>query len=135
VVDPFAEGQVLQGANSEQLNMTQSLFRLAGWALLLFIVILSVVPSADRPETHVPHKIEHLSTFLITGLVFGLGYQTQRWAQALLLITFSGAIEIVQLAISGRHSRLSDFVIDAGGALIGTALAAILCQLAGGTKS
>jgi VanZ family protein len=38
-------------------------------------------------------------------------------------VFFCGAIEIVQLLVPGRHSRLSDFIVDALGAVTGVAAA------------
>jgi VanZ family protein len=80
--------------------------------------------SADRSTYNSgPHNIEHLGIFLFTGLVFGLGYETRHLAQAFGLVIFSAAIELIQLAIPGRHARFSDFVVDALSVSIGTVLA------------
>jgi len=102
------------------------LFQIAAWLLLIAIVVLSVVPPTDRPVTPAPHNIEHLGIFLLTGLAFGLGYETRHLAQAFGLVIFSAAIELIQLAIPGRHARFSDFVVDAISASIGTGLARIM---------
>jgi VanZ family protein len=106
--------------------MTRRLLRFAGWMLAASVVILSVVPPTERPVTPFPHKIEHLGIFLLTGLAFGLGYQTRHLVQALSLVAFSATIEIVQLGIPGRHARLSDFVVDAVSAIVGTGLAVVI---------
>ena len=102
------------------------LFQIAAWLLLMAIVVLSVVPPMDRPVTPAPHNIEHLGIFLLTGLAFGLGYETRHLAQAFGLVIFSAAIELIQLAIPGRHARFSDFVVDAISVSIGTGLARIM---------
>jgi VanZ family protein len=44
---------------------------------------------------------------------FGLGYKRRHDLLAILLVVFSGAIEIAQLFVPGRHARLGDFIIDA----------------------
>ena len=87
-------------------------FRAAAWLLLIVIVILSVVPPEARPVTPAPHDIEHLGIFLLTGMAFGIGYSAYL-LELCGLVLFSGAIELVQLMIPGRHARLSDFVVDA----------------------
>lgn len=102
------------------------LFRIGAWLLLGAIIVLTVVPPAYRPVTPLPHSGEHLGIFFATGLAFGLGYETPRLFQVLGLVMFSAVIEIMQLGIVGRHARLSDFLVDAGGVCIGTGLAAIL---------
>jgi len=91
----------------------RALCRIAGWLLLLIIIVLSIVPPQDRPVTPAPHAFEHAAIFLLAGLAFGLGYARRRSIQVLGLVVFSGAVELVQLAIPGRHARLSDFIVDA----------------------
>jgi len=78
------------------------LFLVASWFLLLTIVVLSIVPPQDRPVTPAPHEAEHFGIFLLTGLAFGLGYESRHAAQALGLVLFAAAIELVQLGIPGR---------------------------------
>lgn len=104
----------------------RTLFRIAAWLLLLTIVVLSVVPPGDRPVTPAPHDMEHASIFMLTGLSFGLGYITRRLVQTIALVLFSALIEVIQLAIPGRHARLSDFVVDAISVCIGVGLAVLL---------
>ena len=53
--------------------------RILAWALVTLqkVVVVSVVPSSDRPETGVEHKFEHLLAFSLVGLVFTLAYSWQ----------------------------------------------------------
>jgi VanZ family protein len=106
--------------------MMRRLFQLAAWLLLLAIVVLSVVPPYDRPVTPAPHDVEHAVIFVLTGLAFGFGYDKWRGGQAVALVAFSAAIEAVQLVIPGRHSRLSDFLVDALSVSVGVGLAALM---------
>ena len=87
--------------------------RIAAWSLATAITVLSVVPPDLRPETIAPHDLEHFAIYLATGLAFGLGYDRRRGQLAILLVIFSGSVEIAQLFIPGRHARLSDFIVDA----------------------
>ena len=104
----------------------KAVFQVAAWLSLLLIVVLSVVPPEDRPMTPAPHDIEHIIIFFVTGSAFGFGYSTRLQVQAVLLIAFAAAIELIQLGVPGRHSRLSDFIVDAFGASIGVGLAAVM---------
>jgi VanZ family protein len=100
--------------------------RIAAWGLAAVIVILSLVPPTLRPETAAPHSLEHFLIFAATGCAFGLGYKRRHDLLAIFLIIFSGAVEIAQLFVPGRHARLSDFVIDAVAACIGLVMASLL---------
>jgi hypothetical protein len=93
--------------------------RIAAWALVATIVILSLVPPGLRPETGAPNILEHFTIYALTGFAFGLGFKRRHDLLAILLVIFSGSIEIAQLLVQGRHARLSDFIIDAVAACIG----------------
>jgi hypothetical protein len=86
--------------------------RFAAWCLATAIIVLSVVPPSLRPETGSPHFLEHSAIFAFTGGAFGLGYGRRLGSLAILLVTFSGCVEIMQLFVPGRHARLSDFIVD-----------------------
>jgi VanZ family protein len=88
--------------------------RIVGWSLAAAIVVLSVVPPAFRPVTAAPHGLEHFLIYWAVGLAFGLGYERKRGLLAILLLIFTGSVEIAQLFVPGRHARLSDFIVDAG---------------------
>lgn len=89
------------------------LSRIAAWLLLLAITVLSLVPPNLRPETGAPHNIEHFAIFALAGFTFGVGsFEGIRLAAAA-LVAFTGTIELAQMAVPGRHARLSDFIVDA----------------------
>jgi VanZ family protein len=102
--------------------------RIIAYVFTTLILVLSTVPPTLRPETSIPHRLEHASIFAATGLAFALGYPRNRALLAALLVIFSGSVELVQLLIPGRHARISDFLVDALsaclGLLIGSALLA-----------
>ena len=97
--------------------------RIAGWLLLAAIVFFSLSPALYRPITPLGHTREHFLIHVLLGLAFGIGYAKRRWLVALSLVALTGAIELAQLFVPGRHARLRDFVIDAGAACLGVALA------------
>ncbi len=92
--------------------------RISAWLLAAAIVVLSLVPPDLRPLTNAPHALEHFVIFAATGLAFGIGYGP-RYPIAIALVIFAGTIEVAQLFVSGRHARLSDFIVDAFAACIG----------------
>ena len=105
----------------------QRISRIAAWLLVLAIVILSIVPAEDRPVTPLPHDLEHLGIFILTGVAFGIGYGRYLFP-AVAAIAFSGAIELIQLYIPDRHARLSDFIVDALGISCGVIFGAFVAR-------
>lgn len=104
----------------------QPLFKCLAVALLIAIAVLSLVPAEFRPDTGAPHDIEHGAIFALFGLALVLGFRLRLWTWVMLGPLFAAAIELAQLYVPGRHSRLSDFLVDAAGALIGSLCAALL---------
>jgi VanZ family protein len=96
--------------------------------LAIAIVVLSVVPPALRPETGLPHGLEHFVIYWATGVAFVLGYELKLGLLATLLVFFSGAVEFAQLFVPGRHARLSDFIVDALATIVGAMTASVVAQ-------
>lgn len=107
----------------------QLLFKCLAIALLIAIVVLSVVPAELRPDTDVPHDIEHGAIFALFGVALVLGYRLRFWTWVMLGPLFAAAIELAQLYIPGRHSRLSDFLVDAAGVLLGSECAVLVLKI------
>ena len=51
-------------------------------------------PYSIRPETGVPHDLEHFTIYFVTGFAFALGYDLRRGLLAPLLIYFAGAMKL-----------------------------------------
>jgi hypothetical protein len=49
------------------------LTRWAAWIALALILFLMFAPPALRPVSDLPHALEHLLVFLLTGVAFGIG--------------------------------------------------------------
>ena len=81
--------------------------------------MLSIVPPSLRPETVLPHGVEHFGIFYAAGTAFGLAYSRRYLLLLPLLIIFAGGVEVLQSIVPGRHARLSDFFVDAFAACIG----------------
>ena len=105
------------------------LVRIAAWALATTIVVLSVVPADDRPESGLPHGLEHFAIYWATGIAFACGYNLTPTLLAIALVIFSGGVEIAQLFVPGRHARVSDFIIDASSCIIGVLMVWIIVRV------
>lgn len=102
--------------------------QIAAWLLAVIVIVLSVVPPSLRPETDAPHNLEHFAAFFATGVAFGFGYDRRPVAVGFGLVLYSGMIEIIQIFVPDRHSRLSDFIVDAFAVCVGVAVAAVAAR-------
>ena len=92
------------------------------WMGILAIIILSVVPAADRPVTGAGQLLEHLTAFAIVGGAFAIGYRLSLTRLMFLAVLFCAGIELLQIPLPTRHARVSDFLVDTAGTCL-----AILC--------
>jgi VanZ family protein len=97
--------------------------RIVAWLLTLAIIVLSLGPASMRPDTGIPHDVEHFTIFVATGFAFGLGYARKYAAIAIVLFLFAGAVETLQLFVPGRAALLTDFFLDALALFYGVAAA------------
>jgi VanZ family protein len=104
------------------------LARIVALGLATTIVVLSVVPPTLRPETGLPHGLEHFAIYWVTGVAFALGYEVKPGLLATLLVFFSGVVEIAQLFVPGRHARLSDLIVDALAITVGAMTVSLVAQ-------
>ena len=95
--------------------------RFFGWALLLLITVVSLLPHFRGPMHGLGRYLEHAAIFGAAGFAFGVGYSI-RAALVTALISFAGVIELAQLFVSHRHARLSDFGVNVAAILIGLML-------------
>ena len=116
--------------------MTSTIFaRVVAWFLLIGIVVMTVVPASLRLVSGAPHDVEHALVFLVTGIAFGLGYELRMSGSCATAIVFCAVLELLQLAVPGRHARLSDFLINAGAACFGIAIAWFARRLGEGSRT
>ena len=108
--------------------MSRRVFQVIAWVCVAAIVTLSLVSPSLRPVTRLPHNLEHLAIFAITGLALGLGYAGSLMRHVALLVIFAAAIELAQFVMPGRHPRLIDFVVDGLSACAGVVLAALVVR-------
>ena len=104
---------------------TTAIARFIAWSALATIIVLSFVPSSLRPDSAIPHALEHFAAFLLVGGAFALGYPRRHLAIAAAAVPVTAILELLQLLAPGRHARLSDFVFNALGACTGVAVVSL----------
>jgi VanZ family protein len=104
------------------------LLRLAAWACVVLLAVLSWVPGEHMIRTGINGRLEHviayMGTMLVVGAAYGLRLGLLRLAA--MLIPYAGVLEIGQIFSPGRHSSVFDFAASSCGVIAG----AIVFQLA-----
>jgi hypothetical protein len=97
------------------------LFRVAGWACVVTLIVLSLAPGNERPHTWLPGQIEHVIAYCATAALLGLGYPTAkaRFGLVAMLALLAAVLEMTQLWIPDRHSQFIGFAASFAGACLG----------------
>ncbi|WFU22460.1 VanZ family protein [Bradyrhizobium sp. CB1717] len=99
--------------------------RFFAWLLAAAVTFATLGPPGLRPHSDLGQDGEHALAFILVGLAFGLAYRQRRLAVVTVAVILIGLLELMQFWAPGRHARLADFLVDAGTACIGFALAAV----------
>ena len=95
------------------------ILRLIAWGLAAAIAFATLGPATQRPHSNLGQNGEHAFAFVLLGLAFGLAYARAPERTAVLVIVYTGLVEVLQFLAPGRHARLSDLVVDALAACTG----------------
>ncbi|MBH5366657.1 VanZ family protein [Bradyrhizobium glycinis] len=98
--------------------------RTFAWLLAAAVTFATLGPPGLRPHSDLGQDGEHALAFVMVGLAFGLAYPRRRLLIAAAAVVLIGVLELMQFWAPGRHTRLVDFLVDAGTACLGFALAA-----------
>ena len=110
-------------------SLTNSLWTKAASGLcVLFIIVYSLIPQAERVGTGVTGKCEHVLAYGGTGLLLALSFRSEKGPlfAATLLAFMACLLEFLQQWAPGRHPRVSDAVVSAAAGALGAAVAAWL---------
>jgi VanZ family protein len=110
-------------------NIILTMTRLTAWMLLLAVIALTVVPATLRPVSGFGQNLEHFSIFVLMGTAFAAGHRRYIYSVGLALLLFTGALELLQILVPGRHARVSDFLVDALGVCVGMVAGTWLSRL------
>jgi VanZ family protein len=94
-------------------------------AMLAALVLFTVVPANERPETYLPHHLEHFLAFGFAGALIGLAFAMETLTMLIASACFTIGLECVQIPLPSRHARLSDVVVDTVAICAGVLLARI----------
>jgi VanZ family protein len=93
---------------------------IATWLCIATIVVLSLVPGNERPDTGFSHHLEHFAAYAGTGLIGSLAYRRP----VLIIVSLcllSSVLELLQNFVPDRHPAVVDVVFSTLGAAAGAA--------------
>jgi VanZ family protein len=104
-------------------DLIVKMLKITAWLVVLGLIIVSVVPAAERPETGLQHDLEHFLAFGFAGLIVALAYPHRLLLMATAAVAYTLALEIIQIPLATRHARIEDLAVDALGACAAVFLA------------
>ncbi|SIO34394.1 VanZ like family protein [Bradyrhizobium erythrophlei] len=110
------------------IRLLEQFVRFCAIGFALTLVILTIVPAAERPETGLQHDVEHFGAFSLLGLLFAFGFRAEARSMLLGSIAFAAFIEGTQIPLPTRHARLEDFLVDAVGLCAGILIARLVSR-------
>lgn len=102
--------------------MYQKIFTAAAWAILAFIVFVTLSPIGLRPHFE-NVSVERFGAFAVVGLLFGLAYPKRLWLVLCLVAGTAVALEALQHLTPDRHGHVSDAIVKIVGGVAGVGAA------------
>jgi VanZ family protein len=109
-------------------GMVTRLVRAMAWLYAVTLVFLTLGSPSVRLGTEMPHDLEHLAAFGVSGLLFSIGYRSRRLLVLLAGVVFSAVLEALQIWAPGRHARWIDLAMNWAGFCIGVGVPFVLSR-------
>jgi len=95
-----------------------------GWLLIAGVVIGSLMPAFEIPHVLIRDKAMHAGAYCLLTIWFaGIYGRHRHWLIGLLLFALGFALDLAQATTTTRSFDLADVAANAGGILLGLALA------------
>jgi VanZ like family len=108
--------------------MVARLVRAMAWLYAVALVFLTLGSPSIRLGTEMPHDLEHLAAFGVSGLLFSIGYPSRRLLVLLAAVGFTAVLEALQMWAPGRHARWIDLAMNGAGFCIGVGMAFVMSR-------
>jgi VanZ family protein len=111
-------------------RMIARLVRAMAWLYAAVLAYLTLGSPSVRPETAMPHYLEHLAAFGVWGLLFSIAYRSRRSLVLLAGLGFITVLEALQIWAPDRHARWIDLAMNASGFCIGVGVGFVVSRSA-----
>jgi VanZ family protein len=108
--------------------MIARLVRAMAWLYAVVLAYLTVGSPSIRPETAMPHYLEHLAAFGVSGFLFSMAYRSRRSLVLLAGVGFTTVLEALQIWAPDRHARWIDVAMNASGFCIGVGVGLVVSR-------
>jgi VanZ family protein len=102
--------------------MNQNWVRIAAWASIAALFLVTDGPIGLRPETALSPNAERFVALLFIGVLVAMAYPRRACLGPLLLCIAVILFEALQIFVSGRHAHLRDVMFKCAGALTGVSI-------------
>lgn len=96
---------------------------LLAWASLAAIAFSTLSPIGMRPHLGASVHIERFGAFALVGFLFAFAHPRRIGVVLACVAAAVVGLELLQLAASSRHARLSDLAVKTAGGVFGVAFA------------
>ena len=107
----------------------RQLLRLAAWAAVLLLIVLSLIPKELEVRTNLAGTHEHAVAYALTSTIIALAYPAVRrlWI-VVALFALSGILELLQNFIPGRNPEIAGAAFSSVGAATGVLLMSVVAS-------
>jgi VanZ family protein len=102
--------------------MIRLIARAAAAVIATAIIVFTLGPIADRPQTGYP-QLERFAAFLVLGAALAIGFPRQRYQMAAWVVVGAVGLEFAQLLVPGRDAGVPDAFAKALGGVVGVTTA------------
>jgi VanZ family protein len=106
-----------------QVTLT-GIARAAGWACIVLLAMLSLLPADEMVRTTLGGQLEHASAYAGTAVLLELAYR-RPVRIAVALLSYAAILELLQHFSPGRHPAVADWIASSVGALAGVVIVSI----------
>jgi VanZ family protein len=99
--------------------------RLAGWACVVVVALLSLLPAEDMVRTDLSGHAEHAMAYAGTAFLLQLGYPRRSLRIIAMLVAYAAVLECLQVFSPGRHAGVDDWLASSTGVVIGSVAALV----------
>jgi hypothetical protein len=112
------------------LRRAAAAIRVAAWASIVALALLSLVPSGHVARTGLGGRVEHLLAYACAAIAVGVARSELGALRILVaLVTYAGVLEFLQRFSPGRTSSFQDFAYSASGVLLGVAIVVLFKRM------